>query len=108
MFVFIGNEFVKICKTQHNEVKMAQEHIQAMKEAIIKYGYDGEWFLRAYDDFGNKVGGRRTTSQNIHRNAGFCVMAGIGTDDGKAEKALDSAWKYLGTEQWHGFALPGI
>jgi cellobiose phosphorylase len=106
MFVFIGNEFVKICKNtgRHNEVKMAQEHIQAMKEAIIKYGYDGEWFLRAYDDFGNKVGGNENDEGKIYiETQGFCVMAGIGTDDGKAEKALDSAWKYLGTE--HGMVL---
>ena len=27
-----------------------------MKKNIMEYGWDGEWFLRAYDDFGKKMG----------------------------------------------------
>ena len=29
---------------------------------------------------------------------GFCVMAGVGVETGEAQKALDSAWKYLDTK----------
>ncbi|MCH5264194.1 MAG: glycosyl transferase, partial [Lachnospiraceae bacterium] len=58
MFTFIGPEYVKLCeyKGLDYEVEKAQKAIDEMKDNIIKHGFDGEWFLRAYDDCGNKVG----------------------------------------------------
>jgi len=55
-----GKDYVKLCEYMglEEEARKAQQHIDAMKEAILKYGYDGEWFLRAYDDFGRKVGSK--------------------------------------------------
>ncbi|ADL41748.1 glycosyltransferase 36 [Caldicellulosiruptor obsidiansis OB47] len=106
MFVYVGKEFVKLCeKTGNFELaKDAQNHIDKMKEAILKYGYDGEWFLRAYDYFGNKVGSKECDEGKIFiETQGFCVMAQIGLDDGKAISALDSVKKYLDTE--HGIVL---
>lgn len=106
MFVYIGNEYVKICENigEYEEAKAAKEHIRKMKECILKYGYDGEWFLRAYNDFGEKVGSRENEEGKIFiETQGFCVMAGVGVETGEAQKALDSAWKYLDTE--HGMVL---
>lgn len=106
MFVYIGNEYVKICENigLYDEAKEAKNYINTMKETVLKYGYDGEWFIRAYDDFGNKVGSKENEEGKIYiETQGFCSMAGIGLEDGKAEKALDSAWKYLDTE--HGMVL---
>jgi cellobiose phosphorylase len=106
MFVFIGRDFVKICENigLTEEAKTAADHIEKMKEAVMKYGFDGEWFLRAYDDFGNKVGSKENEEGKIFiETQGFCSMAGIGLETGAVEKALDSAWKYLGTK--HGLVL---
>jgi cellobiose phosphorylase len=106
MFVYIGNEYVKICENigLYDEAKEAKNHINTMKETVLKYGYDGEWFIRAYDDFGNMVGSKENDEGKIYiETQGFCSMAGIGLENGKAEKALDSAWKYLDTE--HGMVL---
>ncbi|MDI9501113.1 MAG: glycosyl transferase [Clostridiaceae bacterium] len=106
MFVYIGNEYVRICENigEYEEAKAAKEHICKMKENIMKFGYDGEWFLRAYDDFGNKVGSKENEEGKIFiETQGFCVMAGVGVETGEAQKALDSAWKYLDTE--HGMVL---
>jgi cellobiose phosphorylase len=106
MFVYIGSEFVKICENigSHDDAKAAKEHIRKMKETVMKYGYDGEWFLRAYDDFGSKVGSKENEEGRIFiETQGFCVMAGIGVESGEAVKALDSAWKYLDTK--HGMVL---
>lgn len=100
MFVFIGKDYVKLCEYMglEEEARKAQQHIDAMKEAILKYGYDGEWFLRAYDDFGRKVGSKENEEGKIFiESQGFCVMAEIGLEDGKALKALDSVKKYLDT-----------
>lgn len=106
MFVFIGNDFVKVCENigLYEEAKMAKAHIQTMKDTVMKHGYDGEWFLRAYDDFGNKIGSKENEEGKIFiETQGFCSMAEIGLETGAVEKALDSAWKYLGTK--HGLVL---
>ena len=61
----------------------------AKMEAVIReHGWDGEWFLRAYDDFGAKIGSKECEEGKIFiESNGFCVLAGIGLDDGKAAKA---------------------
>ena len=106
MLVFIGSEYVKLCENieLYEEAKTTRKHIQTMKDTVLKYGYDGEWFLRAYDDFGSKVGSSENEEGKIFiETQGFCVMAAIGLETGEARKALDSAWKYLDTK--HGMVL---
>ncbi len=106
MFVFIGNEFVQLCTYtgDYDEAKAARKHVNSMRQAIMQHGYDGEWFLRAYDDFGSKVGSSGNEEGKIFiESQGFCVMAGLGVESGEAEKALDSVKKYLDTP--HGLVL---
>ena len=75
-----------------------------MAAAVKKDGWDGEWFVRAYDAMGHKVGSHECEDGKIFiESQGYCVMAGIGLDDGKAEQALESVHKYLETE--HGIVL---
>ncbi|MEM0377061.1 MAG: hypothetical protein QXI90_04750, partial [Thermofilum sp.] len=71
---------------------------------VLEHGWDGEWFLRAYDAFGRKVGSRECEEGKIFiEPQGICVMAGIGLDNGYAIKALDSVYEYLATP--HGIKL---
>lgn len=64
----------------------------------MTYTFDGQWFLRAYDAFGQKVGSNENDEGKIFiEPQGMCVMAGIGIDNGMAKKALLSAKKYLDT-----------
>lgn len=75
-----------------------------MKQKVYAHGWDGEWFLRAYDDFGNKVGSSESEEGKIFlETQGICPMAGIGLENGHARKALESVHKYLATE--HGLIL---
>jgi cellobiose phosphorylase len=100
MFVFIGNEFVRLCEARelYNEAEAASSYIETMQETILQHGYDGNWFLRAYDDAGNKVGSRENEEGKIFiESQGFCAMAGIGLETGEAERALDSVREYLDT-----------
>jgi cellobiose phosphorylase len=100
MFVAIGKDFARICdeKGYKDEAEKARKHIADMSATVMKYGYDGEWFIRAYDDFGNKVGSKECEEGKIFiESQGYCVMAGIGVEDGSALKALDSVKKYLDT-----------
>jgi len=72
--------------------------IEKMTEVMETKGYDSEWFLRAYDAFGQKVGSVENDEGKIFiEPQGIAVMAGIGIKSGKAKKALESAKKYLDT-----------
>lgn len=98
MFVFIGKEFARLyeCLGNNDKADEIRKNVEKMTDAVLEYGYDGEWFLRAYDAAGKKVGSDECDEGKIYiEPQGFCVMAGIGREDGKAQKALDSVKKYL-------------
>jgi cellobiose phosphorylase len=106
LFVIAAREMTKIAALAGKE-EDASEYRRAadeMVQACLAYGWDGDWFLRAYDYFGEPVGTHRDREGQIFiEPQGICVMAGIGVDDGKAVKALDSVAKRLAQE--HGIAL---
>jgi cellobiose phosphorylase len=77
---------------------------ERMIEAVREHGWDGEWFRRAYDYVGNVVGTAESDEGQVWiEPQGICVMAGIGLDDGRAVRALDSVADRLGTQ--HGIVL---
>lgn len=101
MFVYIGEEYAKLMEKADNleESKRAHHEVEKMRDIIMEHGYDGEWFLRAYDDFGKKIGSNECEEGKIFiESQGFCVMGKCGLEDGKAIKALDSVEKFLGTK----------
>ena len=100
MFVIYGEEFARICDFTNNpdEAIKARSHIEKMKAAIDKYAWDGDWFMRAYDFFGNKVGSKENEEGQIFiESQGFCVMAGLGHEDGRAQQAMNSVAERLST-----------
>ena len=106
MFVAIGPELVAILRRRGltDKADACQKEIDAMNEAILRDGWDGEWFVRAYDAFGHKIGSKECEDGKIYiESQGYCVMGGVGVKDGKAEKALESVHKYLETK--HGIVL---
>ena len=56
MFVYIGREFARLYKALGNDemYENVSYEIKKMTEAVLEHGYDGEWFIRAYDANGNK------------------------------------------------------
>jgi cellobiose phosphorylase len=106
MFVCIGKEYVKILERlgKKAEAGVALNHIETMEKTILDKGWDGEWFVRAYDDNRKKIGSKENGEGKIYiESQGFCVMAEVGIKEGYAAKALESARKYLDTE--HGLVL---
>jgi len=106
LFVFYGREYVELCKVlgKNDEANQAQIHVDSMIKAIEKHGWDGEWFLRAYDYYGNKIGSKENEEGKIFiESNGWCGMAQIGMEEGMVEKAMDSVKKYLDCE--HGIVL---
>jgi len=106
LFVVCGKDYVELCRKTGNdkEADRAQGYIEKMVDAVKQYGWDGEWYLRAYDFYGNKVGSKDNEEGKIFiESQGWCTMAGIGKEEGLVDKALDATKKYLDSE--HGIVL---
>lgn len=98
LFVVYGKEYVKLCRQigKNEEADEAQIHIDNMVEAVKNHGWDGEWYLRAYDYFGKKIGSNENEESKIFiESQGWCGMAEIGLEEGMVQKSLDSVKKYL-------------
>ena len=58
-----------------------------MQKAIETNGWDGQWFLRAYDAYGHKVGSKESEEGRIFiESQGWCVLGGVGSSDGNAQR----------------------
>ena len=111
MFVLYGEQYAQILEQfgeacgmgadeVANETAEVRKTIAEVREATLTAGWDGAWFRRAYDANGNPVGTNEDSEGKIYiEPQGMCVMAGIGVDDGKAAKALEST-KELLTCRW--------
>jgi cellobiose phosphorylase len=100
MFVGVAPDFAFLARRfgQTDEAKRAEAEAVKMTDVVLTHGWDGDWFLRAYDFFGNKVGSKENKEAQIFiEPQGFCVMAGIGAKTGEAKKALDSVKERLDT-----------
>jgi len=101
LFVVYGRDYVELCTKLGNsaEAARAQKDVDQMIEAIRQHGWDGEWFIRAYDYYGRKIGSNENEEGKIFiESNGWCSMAGIGIEDGLCEKALDSVKERMDTE----------
>ena len=96
-----GKEFAQISRHMgdNETATKAEQEVAAMYQAVLDAGWDGEWFLRAYDAQSQKIGSKECKEGQIFiEPQGFCVMAGIGVKEGLAEKALDSVKERLDTK----------
>lgn len=101
MFVKYGKDYVEICRHKGlcDEAAKAQKAIEQMEKTVIDAGWDGEWYLRAYDHYKHKIGSKECEDGKIFiEPQGFCVIAEIGKDEGLCLKAMQSVEKYLDTK----------
>ena len=106
LFCVCGKDYAELCLYlgKKDEAKRAAKHVAAMEKAVEKHGWDGEWYLRAYDFFGRPVGSKKNDEAKIFiESQGWCGMAEIGKAKGMPEKSLDSCKKHLDCE--HGMVL---
>ena len=106
LFVVTAKDYVELCQQigKNDEATRMQKAIDAMITAVKKHGWDGEWFLRAYDFEGNKIGSNENEEGKIFiESQGWCTMAGIGLEEGLCDKALDSVKERMECE--HGIVL---
>ena len=101
MFVKYGEEYAQLCELMNDqaEADRARAEVKVMYDAILKDGWDGDWFVRAYDAYSHKIGSKECEEGQIYiEPQGFCVLAGVGVEEGLAKKALDSVKEKLDTK----------
>ncbi len=101
MFIKYGKEYAELCELigDNAEAERALKEVEIMNTAILKDGWDGEWFVRAYDAYSQKIGSKECEEGQIYiEPQGFCVLAGVGVETGEAIKALDSVKEKLDTD----------
>jgi len=106
LFVYAGRELAAIAARRRCccDVALYRSAIETMEEAVREHGWDGEWFLRAYDDAGSKIGSKDCGEGKIFiESNSFCVLAGIGLHDGRAARALAAVRSHLATG--HGIVV---
>ena len=106
MFVLYGKEYAELCRrygdaSESDDILMS---VLEVEQAVLRSGWDGDWFLRAYDAFEQPVGSKVCEEGQIFiEPQGFCVMAGIGVEEGYAASALKSVRERLVSD--HGIQL---
>jgi len=106
LFCVCGRDYVELCNRlgRRVEAKRAAKCVAAMEWAVEKHGWDGEWYLRAYDFFGRPVGSKKNEEGKIFiESQGWCAMAKIGKAKGMPGMALDATKRHLECE--HGIVL---
>ncbi len=106
MFVLAAKELADIAERRglHSDAERTGRTRGKWMRPSGEQGWDGDWFVRAYDDSGQKVGSKECEEGKIFiEPQGFCIIAGIGLEDGLARRALDSVNAMLATK--HGIML---
>ncbi|MGC9520848.1 MAG: GH36-type glycosyl hydrolase domain-containing protein [Anaerolineae bacterium] len=106
LFSLAAKELAAIAEARglETEAQAYREAAAEMEATVWEHGWDGDWFLRAYDAFGQKVGSASCEEGKIFiEPQGICIIAGMGLEDGKAKQALDAVEKWLATP--HGILL---
>lgn len=106
LFVLAAKEMAELATAldRPGEAAFYTQEAAAMTAVTLQHGWDGGWFLRAYDDFGDKVGSHECAEGQIFiEPQGMCVMAGIGQESGEAAQALTAVYDRLATP--HGIVL---
>ena len=108
LFVMYGREYARLCKilNKNIEAEKAYKHVDEMVKAVMKYGWDGNWFLRAYDYWGRKIGSEENEEGKIFiESNGWCAMAQIGLEEGKS---FGCGERKIGLPVWYSIEQPGF
>ena len=85
------------------EVEWAKAHLCRLDENIEKFGWDGEWYMRAYRVDGTKFGSKENEEGSCWLNPqSWAVLSGHASPE-KAEKAMKAVRNNLASE--YGIAI---
>ena len=93
LFTYAGPNYVQILNHlgKTDEAAKVQAEIDKMKKVMMDSAWDGDWFLRAYDAEGKKMGSKECEEGQIFiEPQGFAIMSDIDAEASKKTlKAID-------------------
>ncbi len=101
LFTYTGPNYVSILKHlgKDDEAAKAQAEIDKMKKNMMESAWDGDWFIRAYDANGEKMGSKECEEGQIFiEPQGFAIMSDVGKDQGADLKTLAAIDERLNTK----------
>jgi cellobiose phosphorylase len=106
LFLYAARDYAELCDYLGKGAEAARVRAERdeMLAAVEASGWDGDWYLRAYDAAGKPVGSRGCEEGKIFiESQAWCALGGAGADDaagpaaGRARKALESVHRELFT-----------
>ena len=92
--------YIEICELlkKQNQKEWAAEKLKVLDETLENYTWDGNWYIRAFDSEGNKIGSQENEEGKIFLNPqSWAVLSGHASKE-RAKAAMNSVNKYLSTE----------
>lgn len=105
MLVLAAKEMARLAEAsgRNDDIAKYTELAREMSDRINEVAWDGEWYVRAFDDNGNPVGSSKNEEGKIYlETQPWAVMSGV-ADLERAKKCMDSVNKLLATE--HGIMI---
>ena len=99
IFAAVMNQMEELCRHigRTQQAELYHSRSSELKELINQNAWDGEWYLRAYGDGGEKIGSASNRYGQIYiLSQSWAVISGT-ADKNRAEKALQSAQEKLDT-----------
>ncbi len=103
--VYAARELVRLAELKRDRegVIRYKEIADSMRRIINDAAWDGDWYIRAFDDFGSPVGSSKNKEGKIDLiTQAWAVMAGV-SDEKRSFRCMDMVKKYLDSE--HGVML---
>ena len=103
--VWAAREVVKLSKTlsKNDDAKRYTKLASDMKDRINSLAWDGDWYIRAFDDDGNPVGSSKNNEGKIDLlTQAWAVISGI-SDDKRSVRCMDMVKRHLASR--HGVML---
>jgi cellobiose phosphorylase len=102
---FVTKEVIRLAELmgKRGDVKRLSKLASSLKNNINRFAWDGDWFIRMFDDGGAPIGSRSCQEGKIYLNPqSWAVLSGI-SDKKRATRCMDMVRKFLNTE--HGIML---
>ena len=84
-----------------------QVDYEIMRDVVNQVGWDGDWYVRYFDQRGDPVGSHLNAQGKIYTNAqSWAVLSGFATPE-RARQALDAVYEHLNTSKGIKLSTPG-
>lgn len=115
--LFVANQYAKaLCDVielmdtlgDTKQAEVYRLHFNEMKDAVNTSAWDGDWYVRYFEEDGTPLGSAKNEQGKIYVNSqSWAVLSGVAPQD-KAEKAMNSVNKHLNTQYGIKLSWPGF